>query len=428
MSTGGPLPAGAHVIACGLGYGDEGKGGLVDWFCSPAHPDPARTVVRFNGGSQCGHNVVTEDGRHHTFAQFGSGTFRGARTHLSRFMMADPLTLLAEARHLEEVGVRNPVRLLTIDMDALLITPFHVAANRARERARGGGRHGSCGMGIGETAAYALHAGPAAPRFGDLLAPDVLYAKLGQLRAHLEPDAGPLDTAAAQAAGLFGSRVRDLAEETTVHGSHLLSLLNQGPVVFEGAQGVLLDERHGFAPYTTWSDTTFANAEALLAGTGHAAVRLGVTRAYATRHGPGPFPTEDPGLRVPEPHNALGEWQGRFRQGHLDLVALRYALDVTGGADALAVTHADTAEAMPDLKACHEYGLAGRITADLRAPLRSGMAMAALTEKLMTARPVYRDLSPGGSVAALTEALEVPVAVVSRGPSAAGKTTMARVG
>jgi adenylosuccinate synthase len=411
-----------------MGYGDEGKGGVTDFLCSPHVPEPALAVVRFNGGAQAGHNVVTEDGRHHTFAQFGSGTFQGARTHLSRFMMADPLTLLAEARHLEEVGVRNPARLLTVDADALLITPFHVAANRARERARGDGRHGSCGMGIGETAAYALHAGPAAPRFGDLLAPDVLYAKLGQLRRHLEPDAGPMDDAARLAGRLFGHHVRDLAEETAVHGSHLLSLLNQGPVVFEGAQGVLLDEVHGFAPHTTWSTTTFANAEALLAGTGHTAVRLGVTRAYATRHGPGPFPTEDPALRVPEPHNALGEWQGAFRQGHLDLVALRYALDVTGGIDALAVTHADTTETMPGLKACCGYALADGITGDLSALLRGGVAMEALSEMLMTARPAYRDLPPGGSVAAIAEVLAAPVAVISRGPTAMAKVTVARVG
>ena len=94
-------------------------------------------------------------------------------------------------------------------------------------------------------------------------------------------------------------------------------LLRAGPAVFEGAQGVLLDEWRGFHPYTTWSTTTFANAETLLAEAGETAIRLGVVRCYLTRHGPGPFVTEDPTLEIPEPHNGTGTWQGAFRNGSL---------------------------------------------------------------------------------------------------------------
>jgi adenylosuccinate synthase len=89
---------GRHYIVCGLGFGDEGKGSVVDFLCSPRRPDPARTVIRFNGGAQAAHNVLAADGRHHTFAQFGSGSFTpGVRTHLSRFVLVDPLALAAEA-------------------------------------------------------------------------------------------------------------------------------------------------------------------------------------------------------------------------------------------------------------------------------------------------------------------------------------------
>jgi adenylosuccinate synthase len=96
-----------------------------------------------------------------------------------------------------------------------------------------------------------------------------------------------------------------------VDGGYLSRLLSAGPVVFEGAQGVLLDEWRGFHPYTTWSTTTFANAETLLAEAGETAVRFGVVRCYLTRHGPAPFVTEDPTLELPEPHNRRGTWAGR---------------------------------------------------------------------------------------------------------------------
>src|SRR5207248_6354838 len=128
----------SHLVVVDLGYGDAGKGTVVDWLCASR---PVHTVVRFNGGAQAGHNVVTPDGRHYTFAQFGAGTFHpGVRTHLSRHVVVDPLALVAEADHLVAVGVPGPLGRLTVDRSALLATPYHRAANRARERARGAGR------------------------------------------------------------------------------------------------------------------------------------------------------------------------------------------------------------------------------------------------------------------------------------------------
>src|SRR5215469_3382429 len=190
-----------HVIVADLGYGDAGKGGIVDWLCSPAAGSPAadsrgagnrvRAVVRFNGGAQAAHHVLSPCGTAHCFAQFGSGTFRaGVRTFLSRFMLLDPLAMTAEAAHLAALGVPDPFGLVTVDRAALLTTPYHQAANRARETARGAGRHGSCGMGIGETAAYALRYADDAPRAGDCAAPRVLERKLSLLRDRLAADAG----------------------------------------------------------------------------------------------------------------------------------------------------------------------------------------------------------------------------------------------
>lgn len=287
-----------HMIVTDLGYGDAGKGTIIDWLCAR---EPIGAVVRFNGGGQAAHNVVLPDGRHHTFAQFGSGTLRGVPTHLSRFMVTDPLSLAREAAHLSELGVPDPFRLLTVDRDALLATPYHVAAGQARELARGDDRHGSCGMGVGETMAYALEHPELAPTVGDCEEPARLTRKLYALREALGVTGPPVEDCVA-AYRAFAERV------ILVGSSFTTALLRRRPVIFEGAQGVLLDEWHGFHPYTTWSTTTFANALELLDGV--PAVRLGVLRTYTPRHGPGPLVTEDAALTLPEAHNGNGPWQG----------------------------------------------------------------------------------------------------------------------
>jgi adenylosuccinate synthase len=415
-----------HVIVVDLGFGDAGKGGVVDRLCARG-PEPVHAVVRFNGGAQAAHNVVTTDGRHHTFAQFGSGTFTArVRTHLSRFMLVDPLALATEAGHLAGLGVADALDRLTVDRDALLTTPYHRAAGRAREIARGAGRHGSCGMGIGETARYALSHDDA-PRAGDCLSPARLRHRLTALRDRLADDLGPLRVPdvddCLEAFLAFARRVR------VVGGEHLHDLLRGGDVVFEGAQGVLLDEWHGFHPYTTWSTTTFTNAEILLAEAGlPPATRIGVLRTYMTRHGPGPFVTEDPVLTadLPDRHNAFGRWQGAFRVGHLDAVAIRYALEVAGGADALAVTHLDTALSRRDLRICRSYELDGEAIDRLpTGPAGDLDRQRRLTDRLLTARPVCED-TPSDWITAIEEELDVPVALGSYGPTAADKRPLAR--
>jgi adenylosuccinate synthase len=410
-----------HYIVADLGFGDAGKGTVVDWLCSHGGAEPVHTVVRFNGGAQAAHNVVTSDGRHHTFAQFGSGTFTpGVRTHLSRFMLVDPLALAAEAAHLGSLGVRDALDRLTVDRDALLTTPYHRAANQAREQARGELRHGSCGMGIGETARYALAHPDDAPRAGDCAAPRTLARKLAVLRDALADELGTMDVPAVAAVSdaylAFAGRV------ALVDRGHLGSLLREGPAIFEGAQGVLLDEWHGFHPYTTWSTTTFANAEALLAEAGETATRLGVLRCYMTRHGPGPFVTEDPALELPEPHNGRNTWQGEFRMGHFDAVAFRYAVQAAGGADVIALTHLDVAGRHPELRACLRYDISGATVRRLPAGRPGDLdAQQALTGRLLLARPVYRGTGISDWPGFVEDVLATPVALASYGPRARDK-------
>ncbi|MBR8742547.1 adenylosuccinate synthetase [Nocardiopsis sp. MG754419] len=413
-----------HEIVVDLGFGDAGKGVTVDLLCATGDHG---AVVRANGGAQAAHNVVTPDGRHHTFAQFGAGTLAPngpVPTHLSRFMVVDPFALASEAAHLASLGVKDPLSLLTVDRRALISTPWHQEANRARERARGDDRHGSCGMGVGETMAYALDHPESAPTVGDCATPGRLRRKLVALAEALGGH-GPEPEECLDAYTAFAARVRLVDEE------YLPRLLSRVPVVFEGAQGVLLDEWHGFHPHTTWSTTTTANPLTLLAEAGRPgdARRIGVLRTVTTRHGAGPLVTEDPGLGalLPERHNGVHPWQGAFRVGHLDLVATRYAVAATGGVDALVVTHADApARLGRDLSWCTGYlDEAGEPLRIAPGPTGDLDRQSALTRRMHGARPVLAPI-PGEPADALAHALGAPLAAVFSGPTRADARTPSR--
>ena len=346
---------GKAVLVAGLGFGDEGKGSITDFI---VRQTGSKLVCRYNGGAQASHAVV-EDDRDHRFSQFGSGTFAGARTFLSRFMLFNPIALVPEARHLIEIGVPDPYKLLTIEEGAMLTTPFHVAANRIREMARDRRHHGSCGMGIGETVAYAWAHRDAIPFAQDLKEPAKLHEKCALLAQRLKTELASLyDPTRPKMQSEWDvlddfegtmSILQPYAERVAKHvaivGPGWLDdeLMKDQTVVFEGAQGVLLDENYGFHPHTTWSTTTFEWAERLVRRVkGVETKRVGVLRPYMTRHGAGPFVTEDPSIPVPEgEHNTAGRWQESFRMGHFDAVMARYALDVCGGVDELALTCID---------------------------------------------------------------------------------------
>jgi adenylosuccinate synthase len=411
-------------MVIGLGFGDEGKGAIVDYLTRPEATVRYTTVVRSNGGSQTAHNVVTAYGRHHTFAQFGSGSLNGAATYLSRFFLVEPFSMGFEAEHLAHIGLSDPFAHMAIDRRALLTTPYHAAVNRRRENERGAARHGSCARGIGETMVYALANPEDAPRVGDVGDLPSLRSKLARLRDHYEALYPGLEVRFSLEEMLAG--YADFAAVASiVDEDYLPDLLAHERVVFEGAQGTLLDQWRAFHPYATYSTTTFENGETLLSEGGQTGEgwRLGVLRAYHTRHGAGPFPTEDADLtcELPESHNRTGSYTGGFRMGHLDLVLARYALEVAGGADAIALTHLDRAEAQPDLQVADAYDDAGATVRRIAlGPEHDLDYQRSLATWLAGVRPILSG-HPSSFIEALQEGTGCPVAIAGYGPTAADK-------
>lgn len=433
------------ILVTDLGYGDAGKGTLVDFL---ARQHDAHTVVRFNGGAQAAHNVVTPDGRWHTFSQFGAATFvPGVRSYFSRHTLIDPLALENEAAHLIALGVADCYARLSIDRDALVITPYQQAANRLKELARGANRHGSCGMGIGETVSDALAYPDDALRMGDLADGAAARRKLATIReakwAQLTPILPDLP-AGEDIRAMLALFERDISAEVLADYQDItrpfriadeddLAALLRAPgcVLFEGAQGVLLDQDVGFPPYNTWSNTTFANALDLLGEAGYQGDvhRLGALRTYFTRHGAGPFVTEALELSplLPERHNGLSAWQGEFRVGWFDAVAARYAVQACGGIDSLALTHMDRLVNLPAWQWCDAYTLDSQPYA-LRPPLTDDQAaQAAVTRDLFRVTPEYQAAPRDGEsvIAAIESALGTRISLTSHGMTAGDKVMRA---
>ena len=443
---------GPRVIVTDLGFGDAGKGTVTDFLVRQLG---ARAVVRFNGGAQAGHTVVTKDGRHHTFSQFGAGTLvPGVRTFLSKHVVVHPTALLVEADHLARIGEGDALRRITVSEECLVTTPFQQAATCVRELARGASRHGSCGVGVGETMRDALASPGSALRAGDLSdAPRLsrlLRERQEEKRSELTAELQALpasDLAAmlrrtledADVVRAWVDRTRAVVSAGIVEDDTRLGALlrSDEPVVFEGAQGVLLDEWRGFHPFTTWSTCTFDNAEALLREhtASASAFRLGLLRSFATRHGAGPFPTES--TEIPEgrttEHNESGLWQGHFRSGWLDAVLLRYAIAACRGVDGLAVTHLDRFVPGSPCKIAVGYDTTSGDEAlfdrqpelDVSIELRLGVLgdlthTARLATALERVAPRYREIlgGPGDIVEAIESASGVPVVLTSTGPMA----------
>ena len=412
-----------YVSILGLGFGDCGKGHFVD---ALARLSPTHTVVRFNGGAQAGHNVVTpagggSEGRHHTFSQFGAGTLvPGVGTVLLDPVVVHPTALLVEAEALGRLGVGDALTRLQIDGQCRLTTPYHQAAGRLRERLRGVDAHGTCGVGVGETVRHSLQHPDQVLRYADLIvnAPAearALREKLQAIRETLLAEfssfclpgsiwAKETEFQALQEESLADrwlNIARALARQCVPASAEalLVRLTQPGCVLFEGAQGVLLDEWRGFHPHTTWSSITTAAVDRVAArfGLDVTIEHYGVLRSYLTRHGAGPLPTHDEALdaQLPEPYNNAEGWQGSFRRGHPDAVLLRYALATVGNLSGLLISHLDVFKRGVTLKWCERYQAnrpAGASPSVERLPVGDPKDLAhqaGLTRLLLSAQPEY---------------------------------------
>ncbi len=351
----------ANVIVVGTQWGDEGKGKMVDLLAKDAH-----VVVRFQGGNNAGHTIVLK-GQKIILHLIPSGIFYpGKKCIIGRGVVLDPGVLLEEIRQLEELGYFTQDTLLYISEATHLILPYHKEIDIGRERLRGKGKIGTTGRGIGPT--YEDKAARSGIRFVDLLEESVfcdkLKANLEEKNFYLKNRLGvkPLEFQPIADQYLsFGEQLCRFAcddslmlHEEMAKGSHIL---------FEGAQGTFLDKDFGTYPYVTSSNTT-AGGACTGAGIGPTEIDLvmGICKAYTTRVGAGPFPTElkeQLGLHLRERGGEYGATTGRPRRcGWLDMVLLRQAIRINGIAS-LAMTKIDVLQGLEVIKICVAYDLDG---------------------------------------------------------------------
>jgi adenylosuccinate synthase len=320
----------AAKAVIGANYGDEGKGLMTDYHAAPAGPDGI--VVRFNGGAQAGHTVTTPSGLRHVFSHVGSGALAGAASFLSRHFVCHPLIFMKEAAALGAAGLRSlpPV---FVDDRAPVSTLYDILINQVVERHRDHGRHGSCGMGFGETIERNLD-----PEFALTVADlqqgaGYLLHRLAAIRDRYVParlarlgvtalDARDAERLASDAA-MQGFAHAAMQFRKATRPARPAILRDCALIVFEGAQGLLLDQDRGTFPYVTRSNTGIRNALEIADEAGIQALDVTyATRAYLTRHGAGPLPGELPGkpyAGIEDHTNVPNEFQGTLRFAHLDL-------------------------------------------------------------------------------------------------------------
>lgn len=305
-------------IIIGLGYGDEGKGLATDYFC-----EPNSIVIRFNGGQQAGHTVI-RDGIKHTFSNFGAGSLRGAPTYFSEHCTIYLNSMEIERRVLEEKGAKPVVYAHPL---AKLTTPYDLVYGRAREKKL---NHGSCGMGVGATMSRHLNTGYKLFAI-DLTNIEFLKAKLKNINAYYQTLCEQQEILKEYEEGIAKEEAFFLenVHKNQIRITDYQTLEYYDSLIFEGAQGVLLDEEHGTFPNVTYSRTTSKNAIDICRKIELVPEICYITRSYSTRHGNGFLQTTDTTpvlIKTEEEINKENEWQGKFRVAEISYDALQYAI------------------------------------------------------------------------------------------------------
>jgi adenylosuccinate synthase len=368
----------ANVAVIGTQWGDEGKGKVVDWLASRAD-----VVVRFQGGHNAGHTLVVGNVTY-KFSLLPSGLVRGKLGIIGNGVVIDPEALLAEIDQVAVQGLGVSPATLRIAENAVLILPFHGALDRAREAARGEAKIGTTGRGIGP--AYEDKVGRRAIRVADLAEPETLSRKLDELLRHHNPLLASLGAETFEKEKLL-ARLLELAPRILPFAEPLWMRLDElrragKRILFEGAQAVMLDVDHGTYPYVTSSNTVAATAAAGAGvGPGTIGFVLGIAKAYTTRVGAGPFPSEladATGTLLGDRGHEFGTVTGRRRRcGWFDAALVRQAVKV-GGVHGLALTKLDVLDGLAELKICTGYRIGAEVLRHL--PAAPGAQAAARPE------------------------------------------------
>jgi adenylosuccinate synthase len=414
----------ANVAVIGAQWGDEGKGKVVDWLASRAD-----IVVRFQGGHNAGHTLVVGN-ETYKLSLLPSGLVRGKLGIIGNGVVVDPEALLAEILRLSNQGLRITPETLRIAENAALILPLHAALDRAREAARGDRKIGTTGRGIGP--AYEDKVARRAIRVCDLAEPETLSAKLDELLLHHNTLLRGLGAEAFEKAALL-ERLLELAPLILPFAEPVWLRLDEARragrrILFEGAQAVMLDVDHGTYPFVTSSNTVAATA-ASGSGVGPSTVGfvLGIAKAYTTRVGSGPFPTElhdETGLILGQRGHEFGTVTGRPRRcGWFDAVLVRQAVKV-GGIQGLALTKLDVLDGLPELRVCVGYRLGGETLRHLPAAPAAQAAATPIYETLEGWAESTRGARRWGELPAqaikyvrhIEELVECPVTLLSTSP------------
>jgi adenylosuccinate synthase len=414
-----------NVAVVGAQWGDEGKGKIVDWLSHRAD-----VVVRFQGGHNAGHTLVI-DGTEYKLSLLPSGVVRkGKLSVIGNGVVVDPWHLLKEIETVRGKGVEISPKNLIIAENCPLILPVHSQLDKAREAARGGDKIGTTGRGIGP--AYEDKVGRRAIRLCDLADAEVLRAKIDVLLAHhnvLLRAFGEPEVDAAQ----LHRELMEIAPKILPYAAPVWKRLDDERrdgklMLFEGAQAAMLDVDHGTYPYVT-SSTTLAACAASGSGVGIKQVGrvLGIAKAYTTRVGAGPFPTEETGEAgelMGTRGKEFGTVTGRKRRcGWFDAVMVRQAVKV-GGIDGIALTKLDILDVFKEIKICRAYELDGKEIDYLPA----GQSAQARVKPIYDIAPGWEENTRGARswaqlparaikyIRRLEELIEAPVTLLSTSP------------
>ncbi|KJE35358.1 adenylosuccinate synthetase [Thalassospira sp. HJ] len=415
-----------NVAVIGSQWGDEGKGKIVDWLS-----ERADVVVRFQGGHNAGHTLVI-DGTTYKLSLLPSGIVREKKLSvIGNGVVVDPWALLAEIGRLKEQGVDITPENLRLAENACLILPLHGNLDRAREAAASGdNKIGTTGRGIGP--AYEDRAGRRAIRVGDLADVDLLKAKIENLLTHHNALLRGLGQPEIDGAELL-EQLKEIAPKILPFSDTVWKSLNQFKeagkrILFEGAQGTMLDVDHGTYPFVTSSNTVSGQAAAG-SGMGPSGVGyvLGITKAYTTRVGEGPFPSElfdADGERLGERGHEFGVVTGRKRRcGWFDAALVRQSVKVNG-ITGIALTKLDVLDGFDEINICTGYDIDGKIYDHLPANQRLQAkakpvyeTIEGWSETTMGARS-WADLPAAAIkyVRRVEELIEAPVALLSTSP------------